>query len=398
MKKFITSVNNTSITDRIPTVSKDTNGNLLYATNKTALQVVNNDLVTYTIRVYNEGDVAGYAEEITDNIPEGLEFVTDNTTNKKYGWKLYDEAGKETTDVAKAKTVKTTYLSKATSINNLIEAYDESANISSSNPAYKDVQIVFKVVESKVTTSTRELINIAEITDDADKDGNEVDDRDSTPNNNITTEDDIDTEKVYVKYFDLSLTKDLVKVIVIEDGVTREVASTKDLMKVEVHRNKLSSTTVKFVYNITVKNEGEIAGYATEITDYIPEGLEFIAADNSNWKQESSNVISTRALEKTLLNPGDTASVQVTLKWINSENNMGQKINIAEISEDKNDSNTPDVDSTPDNKVSTEDDIDDAPVILSISTGAEPVYTALVLVVLVILATGITLIKKYVLI
>ena len=32
----------------------------------------------------------------------------------------------------------------------------------------------------------------------------------------IIVEDDIDDEKVYVKYFDLSLTKDLVKVIIVE--------------------------------------------------------------------------------------------------------------------------------------------------------------------------------------
>ena len=397
LKKFITAVNNKSITDREPKVSKDTNGKLLFATNKTPVIVANNDLVTYTIRVYNEGDKAGYAEEIIDNIPTGLEFVQDNETNKKYGWKLYDENKNETTDIAKAKFVKTIYLSRANNTNNLINAYNEVADISSTNPSYKDVQIVFKVIESKVTEGSRELINVAEIAKDADKDGNDVDDKDSIPNNDVRTEDDIDTEIVDVRFFDLALTKDLVKVIIVEDGVTREVNTNRDLMKVEINRRKLSSTTVKFVYNITVKNEGEIAGYASEITDYIPEGLEFIAQDNPNWKQESKNVISTRALENTLLEPGKTASVQVTLKWINSENNMGQKVNIAEISEDKNDSNTPDVDSTPDNRVSTEDDIDDAPVILSISTGAAPVYTTLVMVVLVILATGIVLIKKYVL-
>ena len=191
--------------------------------------------------------------------------------------------------------------------------------------------------------------------------------------------------------------KDLVKIIVIEDGVTREVAASKDLMKVEVNRRKLSSTTVKFVYKITVTNEGEIAGYATEITDYIPAGLEFVQEENQNWKKETESVISTRALEKTLLEPGKSASVDVTLKWKNAEDNMGQKVNVAEISEDKNDSNTPDVDSTPDNRISTEDDQDDAPVILSISTGTAPVYTALAMVVLLILATGIILIKKYVL-
>ena len=46
----------------------------------------------------------------------------------------------------------------------------------------------------------------------------------------------------------------------------------------------------------------------------------------------------------------------------------------------------------------TEDDIDTAPVILSISTGSQPVYLLLTLTVLTILAVGIALIKKYVLV
>ena len=31
--------------------------------------------MTYTMRVYNEGNVAGYAKEITDYLPEQLEFI-----------------------------------------------------------------------------------------------------------------------------------------------------------------------------------------------------------------------------------------------------------------------------------------------------------------------------------
>ena len=49
----------------------------------------------------------------------------------------------------------------------------------------------------------------------------------------------IDTEIVDVRFFDLALVKDLVKVIVIEDGVTREVTTNRDLMKVEINRRKL---------------------------------------------------------------------------------------------------------------------------------------------------------------
>ena len=398
LKKFISAVNNASITDREPKVSKGTDGKLVYSTKKDAVKVINNDLVTYTIRVYNEGDMAGYAKEISDNIPIGLEFVQDNAINKKFGWKLYDESGNETTDLSKAKTVKTNYLSRDVSTSNILNAYNPDADITNSNPSYKDVQIVFKVVEANVKVASRELINIAEITEDTDSNGNAVTDIDSTPNNNKDGEDDLDKEKVYVQYFDLSLQKDLTKVIVIEDGVTREVASKNELMKVEINRRKIDSTTVKFVYNIIVKNEGEIEGYATELKDYIPEGLEFIAEDNPSWKKAGDNAITTRELENKLLKPGETASVQVILKWKNAEDNMGQKVNVAEISEDKNNSATKDVDSTPNNKVMTEDDIDDAPVILSVSTGKEPtMYTALALIVLVILATGISLIKKYVL-
>ena len=71
--------------------------------------------------------------------------------------------------------------------------------------------------------------------------------------------------------------------------------------------------------------------------------------------------------------------------------------NTAEISDDYNESDTPDIDSTPDNKVEGEDDIDDAPVLVSIVTGGgAPLYIGLTLTSLVILSVGIFLIKKFV--
>ena len=165
----------------------------------------------------------------------------------------------------------------------------------------------------------------------------------------------------------------------------------------EIHRKKINSTTVKFVYNITVKNEGEIAGYATEISDYLPSGLEFIEAENSQWTKVADDKVTTNALANTRLEPGQSASVQLVLKWINGEDNLNLKTNIAEISADKNDSNTSDIDSTPNNQQPGEDDIDTADVFLSISTGTAPTYIALTTTVLAILATGIVLIKKFVL-
>lgn len=122
------------------------------------------------------------------------------------------------------------------------------------------------------------------------------------------------------------------------------------IVKVELHRKKLKDVTVKFKYSIRVINEGDIEGYAKEVTDYIPEGLKFVASDNPGWTDKGNNVITTRLLENTLLKPGEYADVEVLLTWVNNENNMGLKTNIAEISEDYNDKGVPDRDSTPNNK------------------------------------------------
>ena len=163
-----------------------------------------------------------------------------------------------------------------------------------------------------------------------------------------------------------------------------------------MHKKKLNQVTVKFGYGITITNEGDIPGYATEITDYVPEGLKFEASDNPNWTDEGNNVISTKQLENTLLQPGESATVEVILTWINGPDNLALKTNTAEISEDKNDYGVPDRDSIPDNRKDGEDDIDIAKVILAVSTGSAKTYFILATGLLVIVLTGVILIKKFI--
>lgn len=396
LQKFITAVNNKEIKDREPKVSLDESKKIKYEHPTTALEVNNGDVVTYTIRVYNEGEVDGYAAQIGDDIPSGLVFEANNEVNKKYGWVMLDANGKETTDSSKAVEIRTDYLSKqkaeARKENALLTAFDSQKG----NLFYLDVKAAFKV-DAKTSNST--IINTAEITKDTDSDGNEIDDIDSTPDNKKDGEDDIDKERVHVGYFDLALQKDLTKAIITKGDSTKEILATNgELLKVEINKKKINSTIVKFVYNITIKNEGTIPGYAKEIKDYIPEGLQFVEADNKNWKADSDGTITTEALADKLLQPGETASVEVVLRWINGENNLGLKNNIAEISKDYNDAgDVDDIDSTPNNKKDGEDDIDDAPVILSISTGRMPIYIVLTTAVLTIIGAGVVAIKKYVL-
>ncbi len=419
LRKFITGVNDEEVGTRIPQVSLDEEtGNLTYNHTKEPVEVVTGDTVIYTIRVYNEGEKAGFASEVADDIPEGLEFLPENETNQEYRWVMYDSEGNITENVEEAEKIVTDYLSKEhgeemmqeneTQGNenqeenpNLLHAFNKEAEISDTNPDYRDIKVAFKVTEPE--TSDRIVINSAQIQEDEDENGNPVEDIDSTPGEWNDGEDDQDKEYVKVTYFDLSLRKWVTEAIVIENGkeTITQTGHTAEMdpepvVKVELHRKKLDEVTVKFRYKIRIKNEGDIAGYAKEITDYVPEGLRFVQEDNPGWTDEGNNIISTRLLENTLLQPGETAEVEVLLTWINGENNLGLKTNTAEISEDYNDKGVPDIDSTPDNKKPGEDDIDDAEVILSISTGGAKVYYVLGFTVLITLAGGIILIKKFV--
>ena len=411
LRKFITKVNTVSVNNRYPALSLDDNGKIKYTHTKNPVEVCYSDTVIYTLRVYNEGEIDGFANEITDDVPDGLEFIVDNEINKTYRWKLLDENYEETDDVSKAKYITTDYLSEEQgqeeNRDNLIKAFNKEAGLTDNNPDYRDVQIAFKVTY-KVTDPNEEsriLVNVAQISKDSD------DDIDSNPSrdedyNEEDHEDDIDYEQVKVKYFDLSLLKWVSKVIVVEKGNTTvtNTGHTGDenpepVVKVEIKSQNVNSVVVKFGYTIKITNEGEIAGYAKEVTDYIPKGLKFVAEDNPDWYVREDGKVATKQLENTLLQPGEKAEVEIVLTWINGEKNLGTKINIAEISEDDNPSKTPDIDSTPDNEKPEEDDIDDAPVMLVIKTGLDinPQYSILAGVVLVILVTGTVLIKKFVL-
>lgn len=432
---------------RVPQISQESYEKLIkgetttleYTHSKEPMNTVQTDIVTYTLRVYNEGNMAGYASVITDDIPEGVVFLPEDATNVKYGWKMFEElpegatakAGKEmvelninessevkkyveTDDVSKAKIIRTDYLSRENgATENLIKVLDKENGLSDANPDYRDVQVAFKVVEPY--RSDRIIINYAQISKDQDEDGDEVTDIDSHTDEWIKDEDDQDIEKIRVPQFDLALRKWVTQAIVTENGETTVTETghqpfddPEEVVKVELHRKKLSNVTVKFRYSIRVYNDGYdketgaalpgyIAGYAKEVKDHIPEGLKFLPEDNPDWKDEGNNIITTRKLENTLLKPGEFADVEVVLTWINGNDNLGLKINYAEISEDDNDWDVPDNDSTPDNmKERHEDDDDDAPVILSVSTGVEATYIVLGLSVLITIAGGIALIKKFV--
>ena len=136
-------------------------------------------------------------------------------------------------------------------------------------------------------------------------------------------------------------------------------------------------------------NNGEIAGYVAEITDYLPEGMRFIQSYNPLWESAGQNRITTRALERTRIEPGKYVDIEILLRWINDGENLGSRQNVARISDSRNDYNAPDID--PYNEK------DYAWIILERETGETVIFIPLIGGIVTILTGGLFLIKRYVL-
>ena len=437
LRKFITKVNGKTLegeNSREPVVdtSKLVSGEettAKYTHTKEPIEVAYKNVVEYTIRVFNEGTVDGYANIVKDDIPDGLVFVPEDETNKQYGWRMLDKDGKETTNAKKAEYIVTEYLSmeNGRSINNVskedmqennetskvvseeetVEYEDvKNANVIKAFDAskmetldYKDVKAVFKVdVPDKKDNI---IINKAQISEDTDEYGKPVKDKDSTTDVWIEGEDDQDREYLKLVYFDLALRKWVSQAIVYENGVEKVTQTghtgyenPEPVVKVDLGKNILDKVVVKFKYQIKVTNEGIVPGYVKEISDYIPEGLRFEQSDNPTWEEKDGKVV-TSEVENVLLQPGESVTVGIVLTWNNAKDNLGLKINIAEISKDYNEyGDTPDIDSTPDNKTAGEDDIDTAPVMLAVRTGDVNVPVMIIILSMCYIAVCAVAIKR----
>ena len=98
-----------------------------------------------------------------------------------------------------------------------------------------------------------------------------------------------------------------------------------------------------------------------------------------------------------VINPGETRTLDLVLTKTLTEDNLGTVTNTAEILEDSNDNLIEDVDSTPGNKNTNEDDISTVSAIISVGTGRVILYISLIITIIAILGIGIYLIREKVL-
>lgn len=174
LRKFISSIESNGVViepeERVPSFTADSynnwndNGTATYYHKKSPITVRKGDKVTYTIRIYNEGHIEGYANEITDYLPAGLKLAENSSIN--------GDKWKSTTDSTTGITKVTTNQLKGIKIQPVEKTALTSKNTNGFWKAYKgtlqktdyfwqEVQIECEVVDEAHYNKT--LTNVAEI-------------------------------------------------------------------------------------------------------------------------------------------------------------------------------------------------------------------------------------------
>ncbi|MBO4816061.1 MAG: hypothetical protein J5507_03970 [Clostridia bacterium] len=200
----------------------------------------------------------------------------------------------------------------------------------------------------------------------------------------------IDLGLIEAKKFDLSLTKTISKVTISnQEGNTIKEYDNTSMAKVEIAAKYLSGSTIVIEYNISVKNEGELAGYVKQIVDYLPKDLTFNSSLNKDWYQ-SGEYIYTNSLADKKIEAGETKELKLIVTKKMTESNTGLVNNTAELTSVANSQNIEDIDSTPGNKQTKEDDLGSANIIISVKTGAVISYITITLLI-----TGLIFLGAY---
>lgn len=359
MQKFLYSVDGKVLTDR-EIVAKNINGKIVYTKNDEVYKVSNNQKLVYTLRVYNVGDGETLGRIVVEDLPKGLDFVKDSEINTANNWKMYkqDKNGEyvETEDAKEATLLKSDKLTTET-----INGFEVENN---QTPQYKDILVELIVNENEVETTDRIVTNNANLVKDPEE-----------PDNG----NDKSSEKVQVKMFDLNVTKYIKDITIVnsdgEDKTVVGIDKKGKIVKKEVHAKKVDETQVFVTYGLKVDNFGEIAGYATQLTDYVPENFELESSD-AIWTINKGK-ITTDILADKLIQPGESKTVEVTFKWTLKGTELGERNNIAYITDSTNDYKAKDRIPDRDNEEK---------FIISIKTGKTETYIAFIIGGLTIIA------------
>jgi len=154
-----------------------------------------------------------------------------------------------------------------------------------------------------------------------------------TNNINLDSDQTVDLQLIELKEFDLKIDKYITKVIVQTDNGTKTSGyEGKQLVREEIQSKYLSGATVLVEYTFKISNIGELAGYATEIMDYMPKDMKFHSQINTQWYMGEDGNIYNTSLASTSINPGESKTLKLVLIKSMTKNNTGITSNTVEIS------------------------------------------------------------------
>lgn len=185
----------------------------------------------------------------------------------------------------------------------------------------------------------------------------------------------IDIGLIEATKFDLSLTKSITKVTVQTSKETKSYDfDSTDLAKVDINAKYISGAKVLVEYKFTVKNEGELEGYAKKIVDYLPKELEFNTELNKNWYKGNDENLYTDELANSAIAAGESKEIKLVLTKNMTETNTGIINNQAEIAESYNKAGIADYDSQSNDRDPKDDDMSSADLIIGVKTGESLIY------------------------
>ena len=228
-------------------------------------------------------------------------------------------------------------------------------------------------VENAETSVNSDAVT-TKIEQDGKKENGAVTDKITIEGANIVN---IDIGLVEAEQFSLELDKSITKITVQNaQGTTTEELDHSKLAKYDIAAKYMSGTTVYVEYTIKVANNGSLSGYATELVDYIPQGMTFNSNLNPDWYTGTDGNLYTKALQNKELSSGESAEVKLVLTKQMTTENTGLVSNSAEVADDYNIYGVSDNNSKPNNKAQNEDDISTADVILTVKTGESLIYVS----------------------
>lgn len=198
--------------------------------------------------------------------------------------------------------------------------------------------------------------------------------------------------------FDMKLEKGIELVQVSnQKGVKSYKFNGEDIAQVQIEGKYMAGSVVAITYTFKVTNEGAVSGYVNKVVDYKAKDLSFSSTMNPEWYQDTNGDIYNTSLAGREIKPGETVELSLILTKTMTSENTGLSNNTAELAEVTNDLGLKDIDSTPGNKNTSEDDFGKADVIIAVKTGGILFYGGIVLIVLAIFALGAYEINKRVL-